>query len=80
MESIKDGTGSNQSKYNNDVVRFKIPNVVVVFSNHMPNTRELSKDRWKIFQIANAGLKDATILVWKNQHGNKTFKSNPKRK
>ena len=44
LESIKDGSAVS-SKYNNDVMRFKIPNVVVVFSNHMPNTRELSKDR-----------------------------------
>ena len=38
LESIKDG--SAVTKYNNDVMRFKIPNVVVVFSNDMPNTRE----------------------------------------
>ena len=43
LESIKDGTAVS-SKYNNDVIRFKIPNVIVVFSNHMPNTRDLSKD------------------------------------
>ena len=79
LQSIKDGTAVS-SKYNNNVIQFKIPNVVVVFSNHMPNTRELSKDRWKIFWIVNAGLKDTTIQVWKNQHGNKTFKSNLKRK
>ena len=78
LESIKDGTAVS-SKYNNDVIQFKIPNVVVVFSNHMPNTRELSKDRWKIFRIVNAGLNDTTIQVWKNQHGNKTFKSNLKK-
>ena len=74
LESIKNGTVV--SKYNNDVMRFKIPNVVVAFSNHMPNTRELSKDRWKIFRIVNAGLKDITIQAWKTQHGNKTFESN----
>ena len=63
LESIKDGTAVS-SKYN-DVMRFKIPNAVVVFSNHMPNTRELSNDRWKIFRIVNAGLQDITIQVWK---------------
>ena len=75
LESIKDGTAVS-SKYNNDVIRFQIPNVVVVFSNHMPNIRQLSKDRWTIFRIVNAGLKDTTIQVWKNQHGNKTSDSN----
>ena len=43
LESIKDGSAVS-SKYNNDVVRFKIPNVVVVFSNYMSNSRQLSKD------------------------------------
>ena len=64
MESIKAGTAV-LSMYNNDVMWFKIPNVVVVFSNHMPNTQELSKDRWKIFRIVNAGLKDITIAYGK---------------
>ena len=40
VESIKDGTAVS-SKYNNDVMRFTIQNVVVVFSNHIPITREL---------------------------------------
>ena len=77
LESIKDGTAVS-SKYNNDVMRFKIPNVVVVFSNHIPNTRELSKDRWKIFRIILSGLKDITINVWKAQHGDKSYKNNLK--
>ena len=78
LESIKDGSAVS-SKYNNDVLRFKIPNVVVVFSNQMPNTGQLSKDRWKIFRIVMAGLKGTTIQVWKNQHGNNTFESNLKK-
>ena len=73
LESIKDGTAVS-SKYNNDVMRFKIPNVVAVFSNHMPNMKELSKDRWKVFRIVKAGLKDITIQVWKLQHGDSTMK------
>ena len=75
LESIKDGTAVS-SKYNNDVMRFKIPNIVVVFSNHMPSTKELSKDRWKIFRIVMAGLKDITLRVWKNQHDDKTYQQN----
>ena len=74
LESIKDGTAVS-SKYNNDVMRFKIPNVVVVFSNHLPSTKELSKDRWKIFRIVKAGLKDVTLCVWKLQHGDSTAKT-----
>ena len=78
LESIKDGTAVS-SKYNNDVMRFKIPNVVVVFSNHMPNTRELSKDRWKIFRIVTTGLNNITVNVWKAQHGDKSYKHNLKK-
>ena len=72
LESIKDGTAVS-SKYNNDVMRFKIPNVVIVFSNHLPRTKELSKDRWKIFTIVKAGLKDITLRVWKHQYDDKTY-------
>ena len=72
LESIKDGTAVS-SKYNNDVMRFKIPNVVIVFSNNIPRTKELSKDRWKIFTIVKAGLKDITLRVWKHQHDDKTY-------
>jgi len=74
LESIKDGTAVS-SKYNNDVIRFKILNVVVVFSNHMPNTKELSKDRWLVFRIVKAGLKDITTRIWKLQHGDRSVKS-----
>ena len=45
----------------------------------MPNTRQLSIDRWKIFRIVNAGLKETTIQVWKNRHGKKAFESNLKK-
>ena len=54
-------------------MRFKIPNVVVVFSNHLPRTKELSKDRWRIFTIVKAGLKDITLRVWKHQYDDKTY-------
>ena len=74
LESIKDGTAIS-SKYNNDVIRFKIPNVVVVFSNHIPNTKELSKDRWKVFRIVKAGLNDITMRIWKLQHGDRSVKA-----
>ena len=36
------------------------PNVVVVFSNERPEIGQLSKDRWKIFQIRDKDLLDAT--------------------
>ena len=69
LESIKDGTAVS-SKYNSDIMRFKTPNVVVVFSNRIPKTKELSKDRWKILRILASGLADITVNIWKSQHGN----------
>ena len=67
LESIKDGIAVS-SKYNSSILQFKIPNVLVVFSNHIPNTKELSKDRWKIYRILSAGLKDITMDIWNSQH------------
>ena len=67
LESIKDGIAVS-SKYNNDIIRFKVPNIVIVFSNTEPNTKELSKDRWKIFRILKDELKDVTADVWTTQH------------
>lgn len=55
LESLKDGTAVS-SKYNNEIIRFKIPNVIVVFSNGMPNWEALSMDRWKPFRIQNDQL------------------------
>ena len=67
LESIKDGIAVS-SKYNSSILQFKIPNVLVVFSNRIPNTKELSKDRWKIYRILSAGLKDITMDIWNSQH------------
>ena len=39
-------------------LKFYTPNIVVVFSNGRPETRELSKDRWKIFHIRDNDLMD----------------------
>ena len=55
LENIKDGQATT-SKYNNDVIKFKKPNVVIVFSNTFPSVGNLSKDRWKILDIVNNEL------------------------
>ena len=44
LEAIKDGTAIN-GKYQSEVVRFKTPNVVIVFSNDDPDVMQLSRDR-----------------------------------
>ena len=39
--------------------KFHTPNIIVVFSNEMPDVDQLSKDRWKIFQIRDQELLNA---------------------
>ena len=51
LESIKEYGMAVSSKYDGDILYFETPNVVRVFSNHVPNTKELSKEWWKIFCV-----------------------------
>ena len=48
LENIKDGQ-AEASKYNSEIIKFRSPNVVVVFSNENPEKKELSRDRWRNF-------------------------------
>ena len=57
LEDIKDGQATT-SKYDNDNIRFKTPNTVMVFSNHYPDLEKLSIDRWIVLQPNMDGLKD----------------------
>ena len=50
LEDLKDGDAF-ASKYNSQELKIRVPNVVVVFSNEYPNTKELARDRWKVFSI-----------------------------
>ena len=67
LEAIKDGTAIN-GKYHSEVVRFKTPNVVFVFSNVDPDVMQLSRDRWQILSITKDGLTriDGRLSVTKN--------------
>ena len=56
LEQIKDGNAIS-SKYSSTVLKFKIPNIVIVFSNTQPNKTKLSHDRWIIFSIKKGELK-----------------------
>ena len=64
LEDIKDGQAT-ASKYDNDNIRFKTPNILMVFSNCYPNTKKLSKDRWIIYHANKDGLNDVTMNVMK---------------
>ena len=50
LEKIMDGKVF-ATKCNTKKMRFKLPNVIIVFSNMYPDTREFSEDRWLIFKI-----------------------------
>ena len=57
LEDIKDGAATT-SKYNNKVIKFKTPNIVMVFSNKQPNLKSLSTDRWEVYTPTLEGLRD----------------------
>ena len=59
IEQIKNGR-TLAGKFDSKELKFHTPNIIVVFSNEMPDVDQLSKDRWKIFQIRNEDLLDAT--------------------
>ena len=56
LEHIKDGCAPASQ-----VIKFKTPNMVIVFSNHPPDRSRLSKDRWREYFITSTGeLQKAT--------------------
>ena len=59
IEQIKNGR-TLAGKFDSKELKFHTPNIIVVFSNEMPEVDQLSKDRWKIFQIRDEDLLDAT--------------------
>ena len=50
LENIKDGCAIS-TKYNSEIIKFKTPNTVVVFTNNKPDTSRLSSDRWRVYSI-----------------------------
>ena len=56
LEDIKDGAATT-SKYDNKIIKFKTPNVVMVFSNRQPDLSSMSKDRWEVYTPLLDGLK-----------------------
>ena len=70
LENIKDGYLMS-AKYKSTTLRIKTPNVVIVFSNRFPDLTQLSRDRWRIYDINNDRLVDGhnKPLVKKNVRG-----------
>ena len=63
LEQIKDGRVSS-TKYCSQILDFRRPNIVIVFSNRPPIHSKLSKDRWLEYHITAKGeLKMKTSAV-----------------
>ena len=61
LEDLKDGAAF-ASKYNSQQLKIKTPNVVMVFSNEKPDTKQLAMDRWKLFYIENGSLEEKEVV------------------
>ena len=51
LEQLKDGQAIS-TKYDSKVLRFKTPNIVLVFANNQPCRSKMSLDRFQTFNIA----------------------------
>ena len=71
LENIKDGRAI-ASKYASEIIRFRTPNVVIVFSNADPDMTQLSKDRWRVFHINKEGLSAQENILWELRHTKKS--------
>ena len=60
LEHIKDGCALS-SKYSSQVITFKTPNIIILFSNNSPRTSYLSADRWRVYAIKEDGLRCINI-------------------
>ena len=50
LDNIKDGQAM-ASKYDGNIISFKTPNIVMIFSTVYPNLNKLSGDRWRIYDV-----------------------------
>ena len=73
LEQIKDGKIIT-SKYDSRELKLVTPNIVVIFSNYAPDTKQMSKDRWTIFSIRNDDLIVKTKSELKQSTEKKDYK------
>jgi len=57
LEDLKDGS-TFAEKYDSQNLKIRTPNIIMIFSNHFPDKKELASDRWKIFSIKNSELEE----------------------
>ena len=65
LEKMKDGEVF-ASKYDNQQLKIRVPNVVMVSSNSPPDVRELAKVRFRVFNINNNQLQKKNIVEIKD--------------
>ena len=58
---MKDGDAF-ASKYDSKHLKIRVPNIVMVFSNSPPNVRELTKVRFRVFNINNNQLQKENLF------------------
>ena len=73
LEQLKDGKIIT-SKYDSRELKLVTPNIVVIFSNYAPDTKQMSKDRWTIFSIRNDDLIVKTKSELKQSTEKKDYK------
>ena len=78
LEAIKDGTGTS-TKYHTTPIRFRTPNIVMVFSNTAPVPNTMSRDRWSLYNIEGNKLVSITLTEWAIKNGKKKFKRDYKK-
>jgi hypothetical protein len=65
LEQMKDGEPF-ASRYNSQLLKIRVPNVVMVFSNSPPDVKELAKVRFRVFHINNNQLQKKNIVEIKD--------------
>ena len=65
LEKMKDGDAF-ASKYDSKHLKIRVPNIVMVFSNSPPNVRELTKVRFRVFNINNNQLQKENLVEIKD--------------
>ena len=65
LEQMKDGEPF-ASRYNSQLLKIRVPNVVMVFSNSPPDVKELAKVRFRVFNITNNELQTKNIVEIKD--------------
>ena len=60
LEDLKDGS-TFAEKYDSQNFKIRTPNVIMVFSNHFPEKKELASDRLKIFSTINSELTSTLV-------------------